>query len=126
MTGGNGKNGGLWFVLDVNDDRSLNFGSPSLPEYAEDPTQMGLDSKDQEYAENDLKIHIRLLTPFAKVGAGSYKMTSVKNVKGTDAFLGMEESERQCRQEKAEECKNRKIYEKCNCVLWELASMQVI
>ena len=124
MTGRNGKDGGLVLVLDLNEDRSLSLGSLSASEDEEDFT-LHLDKRDQD-AKNNAKIHLRLLTPFAGVGGGSYQLTSVKNVKGTDAFLDMEESERQCVHERTEECQNRKMYEKCKCVPQEFQSIQVV
>ena len=124
MTGRNGKDGGLVLVLDLNEDRSLSFGSLSDSEDEEDFT-LHLDKRNQD-AKNNAKIHLRLLTPFAGVGGGSYQLTSVKNVKGTDAFLDMEESERQCVHERIEECQNRKMYKKCKCVPQEFQSIQVV
>ena len=126
MTGRNGNNGGLVLVLDMNEDRSLNFGLSSQPTFEKDHTIMRLDERDQEDAKNNAKIHIQLLTPFDEIGGGSYKMTSVKKVKGTEAFRDMQESERECRHGKAEECERRKLYEQCKCVPWELKSIQVI
>ena len=127
MTGLKGKNGGLVLVLDMNEDRALSFGvSTHHPEREKDLTKLRLEDQDEEDARNSAKIHLRLLTPFAEFGEGSYEMTSVKNVKGTKAFLHMQESERQCRYENAEECGNRKVFEECNCVLWELQPIQVI
>ena len=113
-------------VLDMNEERSLSFESSPHPEIEKDLTKLRLEDQDEEDAKNSAKIHLRLLTPFAEFGEGSYEMTSVKNVKGTKAFLHMEESERQCRYENAEECGNRKVFEECNCVLWELQSIQVV
>ena len=126
MTGRNGNNGGLVLVLDMNEDRSLNFGLSSHPTFEKDHTITRLDERDQEDAKNNAKIHIQLLTPFDEIGGGSYKMTSVKKVKGTEAFLGMQEGERECRHGKAEECEKGKMNEQCKCVPWELKSLQVI
>ena len=125
MTGRNGKDGGLVLVLDLNEDRSLSFDSLSHSEAEEDFTMWRLDERDQD-ARNDPKIHLRLLTPFIGIGGGSYHMTSVTKMMGTESFLAMQEKDRRCVHEKAEDCQNRKIYEKCGCFPWELQSIQVI
>ena len=123
-TGRQGKNGGLILVLDSNEDRSI---SPDLSDHPEnkDPSLLFQDDKNQEGATKAAKIHIHLLTPFEGVGGGHYEMTSVKNVKGTIAFLDMPEVDRQCRHERRHECETRMINEECKCVPWELQSIQV-
>ena len=126
MTGKNRKKGGLVLVLDMNNDRSLNFGHSSRPKFEKDHTKMRFAARYREVAKNNAKIHIQLLTPFDEIGGGSYKMTSVKKVKGTEAFLDMQESERECRLGRAEGCQKGKMYEQCKCVPWELKSIQVI
>ena len=124
MTGGQGKNGGLILVLDLNEDRSISPDLSGNPEF-EDPSLLLQDEKNQEGATKASKIHIHLLTPFEGVGGGHYEMTSVKNVKGTIAFLDMPEGDRQCRHERREECETKLINEECKCVPWELQYIQV-
>ena len=125
MSGSQGKDGGLLLVLDMNEDRSISLDS-STTHKAENFKILRQDDMDQETAKVSPKIHIHLLTPSARFGGGSYKMTSVKNVKGTEAFLNMPENERQCVQERAEKCQNRELLKHCNCVPWELQSVEVI
>ena len=125
MSGSQGKDGGLLLVLDMNEDRSISLGS-STTHKAENFKILRQNDMDQETAKVSPKIHIHLLTPSARFGGGSYKMTSVKNVKGTEAFLNMPENERQCVQERSEECQNRELLKHCNCVPWELQSVEVI
>ena len=120
MTGRQGKNGGLILVLDKNEDRSISPDLSEHPEEDKDPSLLLQDEKNQEGAKKAAKIHIHLLTPFEGVGGGHYEMTSVKNVKGTKAFLNMPVVERQCRHEKREERETRMINEECKCVPWEL------
>ena len=105
---------------------SLSFDFSTNLKSAKNYSTLRIDNKEHKEAKNNAKIDIRLLTPFAEVGGGIYKLDSVKNVKGTEAFLDMKESERACNHEKAEECKNRKMLEKCKCVPWELKSIQVV
>ena len=125
MTGRNGRNSGLVLVLDMNEDRSLSFDFSYHPEIPKDDTVLRLDEVRQDDVSTKAKVYIRLLVPYVQFGGGSYQMTSVKSVKGTDAFLGMQENERKCKHEKTEECENHKIYKKCSCVPWELQSVQV-
>ena len=124
MTGRQGKDGGLILVLDLNEDRSISLDLSDHPE-VNDPSLLLQDEKNHEEAKKDAKIHIHLLAPLKGFGGGHYKMTSVKKVKGTKAFLDMPEIERQCKHERNEECETRMIEEECKCVPWELQSVQV-
>ena len=73
----------------------------------------------------DPKIHIKTLSSYHGFGEGSYKMTMLKAIKGTNDFLAMSERERNCAVEDFEECRNKKLRELCQCVPWELSSIQV-
>ena len=75
--------------------------------------------------QNTVKIYIKTMSSFRAFGSGSYKMTSVKNLKGTTDFLAMSYDDRQCSVEDYEECRRRSLLEKCQCVPSELGKVQV-
>ena len=75
--------------------------------------------------ENSEKIHINTLSSFKAFGSGSYRMTSVKKLKGTSDFLAMSNVDKKCTLEDYEECRRRSLFEKCQCVPWEFGYIQV-
>ena len=75
--------------------------------------------------KNSGKIHIKTLSSFKAFGSGSYRMTSVKKVKGTSDFLAMSSVDKKCSLEDYEECRRRSTFETCQCVPWELRQIQV-
>ena len=53
-------------------------------------------------------------------------MTDVKRMTATKDFLKMPSKERNCEVEIYEDCRTRKLLEKCNCVPWEVPGYQVM
>ena len=76
--------------------------------------------------KNSGKIHIKTLSSFKAFGSGSYRMTSVKKLKGTGDFLAMSSVDKKCSLEDYEECRRRSLFESCQCVPWELGYIQVL
>ena len=52
-------------------------------------------------------------------------MTAVKRMTSKKDFLGMPLKDRNCEAELYEDCKTRKLLEKCNCVPWEMPGYEV-
>ena len=75
---------------------------------------------------NDPKIHINTLRSFEAFGSGSYRLTSLKKLKGKRDFLSMSFSDKKCSLEDYEECRRKALLEKCQCVPWELRTSQVL
>ena len=59
---------------------------------------------------------------YAGFGGGSYKMTSVKMMKASSAFLicRMKAAECGCKVEVFQDCRIRRLLEACSCVPWEV------
>ena len=72
---------------------------------------------------NIAKIHIDSISSYSGFGGGIYKMTSVKELIGTEDFLEMEEN--YCIMESHRECVDRNMRQKCACRLWEDSFDQV-
>ena len=72
---------------------------------------------------NLAKIHIDTISSYSGFGGGIYKMTSVKELIGTEDFLEMEEND--CMMESYRECVDRNVRQKCGCRLWEDPLVQV-
>ena len=52
-------------------------------------------------------------------------MTDVKRMTAKEDFLKMELKDRNCEEELYEDCRTRKLLEKCNCVPLEVSGIQV-
>ena len=52
-------------------------------------------------------------------------MTDVKRMTATGDFLKMSLKDKKCEVEFFEDCRTRKLLEKCNCVPWEMPGFQV-
>ena len=52
-------------------------------------------------------------------------MTVVKKMTAKDDFLGMPFTDRQCEVEAYEDCRTRKLLEKCKCVPWEMSQLSL-
>ena len=62
------------------------------------------------------KVHINTLSSFVGFGGGSYQMTVVKRMTATDDFIRMPLKDRNCEVELYENCRAKKLLEKCNCI----------
>ena len=72
----------------MNDDMCVPIKSPNNTKSKNDPNNFSMNlmsSPNQKSA----KIHIKTLSAFKAFGSGSYKMTSVKKLKGEKDFLAM-------------------------------------
>ena len=115
---------GLLLILDMNEDMLFPFGpsNNSVGNTDHNKFSSNLMTGDNE---NSAKIHIKTLSGFKSFGPGSYRMTSVKKLKGTKDFLGMSQVDRKCSLEDFEDCRRKALFEKCKCVPWELSQLQV-
>ena len=75
------------------------------------------------------KIYFNTLSSFTDYRAGSYAMTALKKMTGTDSFLKQTDEEKKCRIETPEDCQAKSFIEsvqkKCGCVPWALSSALV-
>ena len=127
MKSQSGRQGGLTLVLDMNEDRSVDFESLVLASVQEDGSKIAAKSE-LEPADNwkgKGKVYVHLLSPFEGSAEGSYSLKSVKKIKGTTDFLDMPKTDRECVRETIEACVKRNLLEECHCAPWELANDQV-
>ena len=125
-TKGSENREGLVLILDMNEDRSLAVDSPQNIMSKDDPINFSMNLMTNPKRNSaKSKIHIKTLSSFKGFGYGSFRMTSVKNLKGTKDFLAMSSEDKRCSLEDYEECRMRSLYEKCQCVPWELEHIQV-
>ena len=125
-TGGLGKKNGLSLLLDYQDPLSLQASSKQ--EWKDDNSRiikMNFDLTAQNFDTEAAKVHINTLSPFTGFGGGSYQMSVVKRMTGTEDFLAMPLKDRNCKVEQYESCRTRRLLEECQCVPGEIPAYQV-
>ena len=119
-----GKENGLMFMVDLNSERSLDIVEEDSSAYSFDTLRLGKENGGSG-TRTLAKVHISTLAPFYGEGPGDYAISSVKKMTGTENFIAMPDSEKQCQIEDFVECKNRNFFTQgkilCgNCIPWIL------
>ena len=70
------------------------------------------------------KVQINTLSPFIKFEGGVFIMSAVKRMTAQEDFIRMDLKDKNCEVELNEDCRTRKLLEKCNCVPWEVPGFQ--
>ena len=117
-----GENAALMIFIDqgtANKNIEQDGSSPGI-----DDKFYHLELKASEDVASSVRINLNLLSSFSDHRAGSYAMSSLKKITGTESFLGQTEEKKKCMLETREDCQN-KIYmanvqEKCGCFPWSL------
>ena len=75
--------------------------------------------------QNSASIHINTLGRFSDYRAGSYVLTTPKQMTGTQSFLNLSDDKKGCQIKEFESCRVeafvRKVLNKCECLPWHLA-----
>ena len=115
-----GKRGGLVLLLDLDGHRNDLTLKEST--YLEDM----LDLEVSEKFDRSAKIYLNTLSSFTAYKSGSYGMTALKKITGTESFLKQTDEDKKCRIETKEECEAKSFIEaveqKCGCVPWAISS----
>ena len=74
-------------------------------------------------------IHMNTLTRFSDYRPGKYAMNALKKITGTEDFMSMSNSEKECQLESFEKCNKERVFaafeKECNCYPWLLADSEV-
>ena len=124
-TSGQGKRNELMFLLDYNEDRSLQTPIQTDDRKVSSNEVMNFDNAVESIQSVSAKIHINTLSPYIGFGGGIYTMTGVKRMRATEDFIKMPLKDRNCEVEQYESCRTRKLVQKCNCIPWEMPGYQV-
>ena len=85
-----------------------------------------LDLEASEYDDNSVRIYLNTLSSFSDSRSGSYALSSLKKMTGTDGFLQQTDAQKKCRNEFFEDCQTQSyiytVKKKCGCVPWALSS----
>ena len=107
-------------LLDYNTDRSLqtSVNNDQAANFSKDT--INFDTAFGSIQGQSAKVHIDTLSSFVGFGGGIYMMTVVKRMTAKADFLGMPLAEKNCEVELYEDCKTKKLLDKCDCVPWEV------
>ena len=87
---------------------------------------MILDLEASEDNDNSARIYLNTLSTFSDFRSGSYALSSLKKMTGTDGFLQQTDAQKKCRNEIFEKCQAQSyidtVQKKCGCVPWALVS----
>ena len=79
--------------------------------------------------ESSARIYLNTLSSISDFRAGSYAMTALKKMTGTERFLKQTNMEKNCRSQELEDCQAKgyidRVWKKCGCVPWALSSALV-
>ena len=74
-------------------------------------------------------IYLNTLSSFTAFKAGSYALTALKKMTGTEIFLKLNDEEKKCTVERFEDCQAKRyigrVQKECGCVPWALSSALV-
>ena len=74
--------------------------------------------------ENVARIDLGILSPLTDYTNGSYAMSALKKMTGTEGFLGLPDADKRCQTETSDEYNTQRFLEKvqaeCHCTLWAL------
>ena len=72
------------------------------------------------------RLYLNTLSSFSDSRAGSYALSALRKMTGTDNFLKQTEADRKCRIASLEDCQARSfletVQERCGCVPWASAA----
>ena len=103
-----GKRGGLVIILDIgvqNTDQTLKGDSISKNENP-------LAFASSEVAADSARIYLNTLSSFTDYRAGSYVMTALKKMTGTESFLKQTDKEKKCSIETLEDCQAKRYIDR--------------
>ena len=116
---GTGKGAGLVIIIDTGVQTTNEFESEDLNKNPLALASSGIDA-------GSAGIYLDTLSSFTDFRDGSYTLTALKKMTGTDSFLKQTEEEKKCRIETLEDCQARsyidRVQEKCGCVPWALTT----
>ena len=115
-----GKRAGLVLVLDQGVENNEN-----LKRFMDNP-EIPLDLEASEVDGGTSRIYLNTLSSFTDYRSGSYGMSALKKITGTESFLKQTNDKKMCQVQSFEDCQSERYLEnvqkKCGCVPWSLTS----
>ena len=76
--------------------------------------------------EDVARIYLNTLASFTDSREGSYSMSSLKRMTGTDSFMKLSDEVKNCQTESFEDCSQKRfiktVQDQCDCIPWALSS----
>ena len=118
-----GKKGELLILLDQGGQSSQDIQENKIDiEDTLDLESSGVDA-------GSARIYLNTMASFSGYSSGSYALTALKKMTGTDSFLKQTDEEKKCRIETLEDCQAKsfidRVQEKCGCVPWAISTSLV-
>ena len=124
-TSGKGKGKELMLLLDYHEDLSMHYSSVQQQDLnSEEISTFNLNAI-KSLQDREAQIQIDTLSSEKGYGEGTYKMSVVKRMTVTNAFLRMPMKDRKCQLELYEECRTKALLKECNCVPLEMINVEV-
>ena len=106
-------------------DPGMEQGDFQVPIY-EDKDTINLEPSSASVGTGSARIYIDTLGSFSDYRAGSFSMTLLKKMTGTDNFLKLTDEKKKCQLETFVACQTRKytkeVMKECGCVPWALSN----
>ena len=117
-----GIDNGLILVLDT--QKSVNDDRVSERKTRKQQGLMNFADIDDKHDTGMTKVFLHTLSPFTGYQAGSYALSSLKRMIGTENFKSMPDEKKKCQNEVFEDCQARMfcnaVKTSCKCVPWAL------
>ena len=117
-----GKGSGLVIIIDIGVQNIYKTQSKDSKEKNINPLALASSGVDSSSA----RIYLNTLSSYSDYRAGSYALTSLKKMTGTESFLKQTDDKKNCRIEALEDCQAGSFFDrvlkKCGCVPWSLSS----
>ena len=115
---------GLVFLLDSRGQKSEELQKEAAK------MESALDLESTGADDHSPKIYLNTLSSFTDYNVGSYAMTSLKKMTGTESFLKQTDEQKKCRIGTFEDCQAKSyidtVQKKCGCVPWALSSSSLV
>ena len=110
-----GKTNGLLLLVDTNNNQENSLV----------PIKGGHNAEDTKAADQ-FKVFIHTFGQYTTFGSGSFEMSVLKKLTGTESFEQLPDNKKKCQVHKREECQTAKyldqVQAECRCVPWSLNS----
>ena len=116
-----GKGSGLVIIIDIGIQNSYDTQSKDSKE--ENLNLLALLSSGVD--ASSARIYLNTLSSYSDFRAGSYALTALKKMTGTESFLKQTDSKKKCRIQALEDCRSKnlinRVLKECSCVPWALS-----
>ena len=119
-----GRHNGLMMLLDFGPTKNKKIQTNLDSEWRKESKRINRSKKDQD----SVRVFVQTLSRFSSYETGSFAMSSLQKMIGTESFLDFPDGIKKCQVEDLEECLTsaffRSIKERCGCIPWGLDKLR--